>query len=144
MYYRDPALFGNQPVVDRCVDMIASRLNVRRSDLNVVSDEYFERYSQGSFLDCCRQRATTGSARHSEERRNTARSYSCTSGGSHTGYARPFSGENGQRAMGFGHRERGLCIVESTGMNPVDIWRLLSSLSYRRILVKIYARVELS
>lgn len=36
MYYRDPALFGNQAVVDRYVDMIAVHLRVSRSVLHVV------------------------------------------------------------------------------------------------------------
>lgn len=37
IYYRDPALFGNQGVVDRYVDDIASTFNTRRSQLNVTA-----------------------------------------------------------------------------------------------------------
>lgn len=37
MYYRDPALFGSQSVVDRYVDDIASTFNVPRSSLNVTA-----------------------------------------------------------------------------------------------------------
>jgi len=36
MYYRDPSLFGNQPVVDRYVDTIATSFRVSRAELNVV------------------------------------------------------------------------------------------------------------
>lgn len=36
VYYRDPALFGRQSVVDRHIDSIASSLNVPRADLNIV------------------------------------------------------------------------------------------------------------
>jgi len=37
LYYRDPALFGNQAVVDRYIETIARSFAVQRSDLNVVS-----------------------------------------------------------------------------------------------------------
>jgi meiotic recombination protein SPO11 len=37
MYYRDPALFSNQAVVDRYVDELAYTFGVSRSLLNVVS-----------------------------------------------------------------------------------------------------------
>lgn len=37
IYYRDPALFKSQHVVDRYVDILAFTLGVRRADLNVVS-----------------------------------------------------------------------------------------------------------
>lgn len=36
MYYKDPALFGKQSVVDRYVDDIASTFQIPRSSLNVV------------------------------------------------------------------------------------------------------------
>ena len=36
MFYRDPALFGSQAVVDRYVDSFAASFGVPRSDLNVV------------------------------------------------------------------------------------------------------------
>ncbi len=36
IYYKDPALFGKQSVVDRYVDDIASTFQVPRSSLNVV------------------------------------------------------------------------------------------------------------
>ncbi len=37
MYYRDPALFLKQPVVDRYVDDLAYTMEVPRDALNVVS-----------------------------------------------------------------------------------------------------------
>jgi meiotic recombination protein SPO11 len=37
MYYRDPALFSNQEVVNRYIDELAHTFNVSRSCLNVVS-----------------------------------------------------------------------------------------------------------
>lgn len=37
LYYRDPALFGNQGVVDRYVDSIAYTLGVPRALLNVTA-----------------------------------------------------------------------------------------------------------
>jgi len=37
IYYKDPALFKSQHVVDRYVDILAFTLGVRRADLNVVS-----------------------------------------------------------------------------------------------------------
>ncbi len=37
IYYRDPALFKSQHVVDRYVDILAFTLGVRRANLNVVS-----------------------------------------------------------------------------------------------------------
>lgn len=37
IYYKDPALFKSQQVVDRYVDILAFTLGVRRTDLNVVS-----------------------------------------------------------------------------------------------------------
>jgi len=39
MYYRDPALFGKQSVVDRYVDQIALAFDIPRSCLNVVSSD---------------------------------------------------------------------------------------------------------
>ncbi|KAI9878916.1 MAG: hypothetical protein M1830_010164 [Pleopsidium flavum] len=37
IYYKDPSLFGDQRVVDRCVDDIACTFDVQRSSLNVVA-----------------------------------------------------------------------------------------------------------
>jgi len=39
MYYRDPALFGKQSVVDRYIDQIALAFDIPRSCLNVVSSD---------------------------------------------------------------------------------------------------------
>lgn len=36
MYYRDPALFGSQAVVDRHIDLISASLRIPRSQLHVV------------------------------------------------------------------------------------------------------------
>lgn len=37
MYYKDPALFRSQSVVDRYIDIVAYTLGVQRAALNVVS-----------------------------------------------------------------------------------------------------------
>lgn len=37
IYYKDPALFRSQNVVDRYIDIVAYTLGVQRADLNVVS-----------------------------------------------------------------------------------------------------------
>lgn len=37
IYYKDPALFKRQEVVDRYVDILAYTFGVRRAELNVVS-----------------------------------------------------------------------------------------------------------
>ena len=50
IYYRDPALFGGQEVVDRNVDRIAATFGVRRSCLNVVSESKARYKGQGTIV----------------------------------------------------------------------------------------------
>lgn len=58
IYYKDPALFKSQHLVDRYVDILAFTLGVRRADLNVVSSlsPLSSKTSQLNFQDYRRQR----------------------------------------------------------------------------------------
>lgn len=48
MYYKDPALFRSQSVVDRYIDIVAYTLGVQRAALNVVSSRI---HFSGVFLN---------------------------------------------------------------------------------------------